>query len=141
VTHFTLVGSVSVTLLCAATHILTGHSAPAALPATGVTVCIVGAQGLTVGATTTPVEVAARADLLGVENVDGAYVQDPTECDESIIINVLSREHGLVDRDALFSIEDRLEADFGTPVTFIVRAHQGRDMRTMAGPNLLFARG
>lgn len=132
-----------VTILCAAVALLSTISEAAAhsLPHTaGVPVCIVGAQSLTVGTTHTPLEEAAQAALLCVPGVDGAYLQASEE-DDGIVINVLSREHGIVRRAALFEIEERLSQAFGTAVTFVVRAHQGRDMRAMAGADLLFARG
>jgi len=107
--------------------------------ATGGPVCIIGAEPLTIGTTLTPVEEAIRDTLLSVPGVDGAYLQAGD--DDGIVVNVLSREHGIVRRATLFEIEERLSEAFGMAVTFVVRAHQGRDMRTMAGPDLLFAHG
>lgn len=88
-----------------------------------------------------PLQAAALAALLDVPGVDGAYAQEPGADDEGVTINVLAREHGIVNRDALFKIEDSLGDAFDTQVSLVVRAHQGRDLRAMAGPNLLFARG
>lgn len=106
----------------------------------GEPVCIVGPR-LTIGTTSSQVEIMARAALLAVPHVDGAYLQERVEGDETLTINVLAREHGIIERDALFRIEEELEAALGVRFTLTVRAHQGRDMRDMAGPNLLFARG
>ena len=132
---------VSLTLVCGAatpaepTHIV------ATLPSNVTAVLLVGTESLAVTTASTPIEVLARAELSLMAGVDGAYVQEPPEDEEGVTINVLAREHGIVDRESLFKIEDLLEKIFEMPVRLVVLAHQGRDMRSMAGPNLLFARG
>jgi len=139
--NMTLVaGTVSVTLLCAVVAFVTSQSGTMTPPASGEPVCIAGPR-LTIMTVSSPLEATARTALLAVPNVDGAYLQEHVEGDETVTINVLAREHGIVERDSLFRIEDELEAEFGVRFTLIVWAHQGRDMRDMAGPNLLFARG
>jgi hypothetical protein len=83
-----------------------------------------------------------RSRLSDVAGVDGAYIQESSEVDEGgIIVDVLAREHGIVARERLLEIEDELAEMFGVSVMLVVRAHQGRDMRSLAGPSLLFVRG
>ena len=77
--------------------------------------------------------------LAGTEHIDAAYLGEAS--DDGVAVFVLVRDHGTVDRDALFDIEEAFSEKAGTPVTLFVRAHQGRDLRAMAGRNLLFLRG
>ena len=78
--------------------------------------------------------------LRTVEHVDGAFLGPVT--DSTVTVFVLAKEHGLVDRDALLDLEDQLSAARRLTVILTVRAHQGRDLRSLSGgADLLFSRG
>lgn len=80
------------------------------------------------------------AALSEVPHVDGAYLG--RETDVSVAVFVLAADHGLVPREMLLEIEDRLSAGRPKPVVLSVRAHQGRDLKDLAGnAGLLFSRG
>jgi hypothetical protein len=68
--------------------------------------------------------------------VDAAYVEQRR--DSHVVICVLAREHGLVDRDELFRVEDALAKRFvSRTFTLSVRAHQGRVLSAIAGDRAL----
>ena len=69
------------------------------------------------------IEVHAARLLSAIEDVDAAYLGEVT--DERVVVFVLAREHGLVDRETLFGVEDALAERF-SPRSFDLRvqAHQ-----------------
>ena len=78
--------------------------------------------------------------LKNVEHVDGVFLGPATQ--SAITVFVLAKEHGLVDRSKLLDLEEELSASRGLTVILTVRAHQGRDLRTLTGAaDLLFDRG
>jgi hypothetical protein len=117
-------------------------SFPAPFPLQGTLTIPIPGDGTYLCNSPDPVQSALYARLIGVPGVDGAYIQEPggDVAEDGITVNVLAREHGVVDRETLLEIEDALADQFSFPFTLIIRAHQGRDMRSLAGPNLLFAR-
>lgn len=94
---------------------------------------------LTVVASADPFVSTTIAALAKLEHVDGAFLG--AETDNALTVYVLAKEHGLVDREMLLDLEDELSAFRGMPVVLTVRAHQGRELRTLSGADLLFARG
>jgi hypothetical protein len=50
-----------------------------------------------------------------------------------VFVYVVAREHGAVERERLFKIEDMLSSSFpGFSFELVVRAHQGRPLRSVA---------
>lgn len=101
--------------------------------------CVMNAGSMDVAAS--PFACAVHGALEAISDVDGAAGRLPVSSDDGITIHVFAREHGVVSRDQLLLAEDRLSAFFHADVRLAIRAHQGRPVRELAGPNLLFARG
>jgi hypothetical protein len=79
-------------------------------------------------------EEEAASALRTVPGVDGAFLTGTG--DERTII-VAAREHGLVPRERLLEIEDRLAERFGY-LEISVRAHQGRGLSVFDGLTKIF---
>jgi hypothetical protein len=74
-----------------------------------------------------PLADAAAEALRSVPGVDAAFLDNSSgqQC-----IYVLAREHGVVDREELLGIEEKLTVGRGE-VAIRVRAHQGRDVNSL----------
>jgi hypothetical protein len=74
----------------------------------------------------------ALGDALGVVDGVDAVLRTPIS-GSHVVVYVVAREHGIVDRERLFDVEDGLVAAFPR-LTFelVVRAHQGRPFESVA---------